>query len=323
MSAFLTQKSCVLTKASPEELSAYINQHIGPHEMQLTRNTGAVASMLHCRGGRMDVCHLAFGAETRIFAGQLRHYYHLHLILKGNCTYETSKGTVLLQPGDAWIILPRENVDLTYSHDCEQLMVRIPSEIFNEVCLEHGWPRPIEHIEFNRTPYKIDDLKNLKELLAIFCQEAESDEAVDQTLQYYSRLIVSKILTTIKHDICMDVSEQQLGCFDRLVQFIEDNIKRNITADDLAKFAKISPRSLYLIFEKNAQTTPKAFIRQKKLERVYLTLMNPAHDLINVTAVAMEYGFYHLGRFSEFYKTTYGKLPSESLRGKSFGKASK
>jgi AraC-like DNA-binding protein len=320
MPAFLTEKSRVYLQAFPEELSAYINQHIGPHEMQLPNKRGAVASMLHCRGGKIDICHLAFGAETRIFAGELRHHYHLHLILRGTCSYETSKGPALLTSGQAWIILPGETVDLTYSADCEQLMLRIPSEIFNEVCLEHGWPRPIEHVEFNRTPYSIDELKNLNDLLTIFCQEAESDGAVTQTLQYYSRVIVSKLLTTLKHDICMDAPEQQSGCFTRLVQFIDDNIKKNITADDLAKFAKISPRSLYLIFEKNAQTTPKNFIRQKKLEQVYLTLMNPAHDLINVTAVAMDYGFYHLGRFSEFYKTTYGILPSQSLRGRAFGK---
>ena len=34
----------------------------------------------------------------------------------------------------------------------------------------------------------------------------------------------------------------------------------------------------------------------------------------NVTAIALEYGFTHLGRFSEFYKTAFGMLPSESLR---------
>lgn len=68
------------------------------------------------------------------------------------------------------------------------------------------------------------------------------------------------------------------------------------------------------MFEKNAQCTPKHFIRQKKLERVYSALMNPANQVANVTAVALDYGFTHLGRFSEFYKATFGVLPSESLR---------
>ena len=28
----------------------------------------------------------------------------------------------------------------------------------------------------------------------------------------------------------------------------------------------------------------------------------------------LEYGFSHLGRFSELYKSTYGVLPSQSIR---------
>ena len=322
MPAFLTEKSRVYLKAFPEELSAYINQHIGPHELQLQSKSSAVASMMHCMGGKLDICHIAFGVKTRIFSGELRHDYHLHLILRGNCSYETSNGSVQLKSGQAWIMLPRETVDMTYSADCEQLSVRIPSEIFNDVSLEHGWSRSIELVEFHRAPYMVNELKNLKSLLAIFCQEAESDEAAPQTLHYYGRVIVSKLLTILKRDIYMEAPEHQPDCFSRLVQYIDENIKKNITSEDLAKFAKISPRSLYLIFEKYAKTTPKNFIRQKKLEQVYLTLMNPAHDLINVTAVAMDYGFYHLGRFSEFYKTTYGMLPSQSLRGSAIGKLS-
>jgi transcriptional regulator GlxA family with amidase domain len=34
----------------------------------------------------------------------------------------------------------------------------------------------------------------------------------------------------------------------------------------------------------------------------------------SVTAVALDYGFTHLGRFSECYKATFGILPSDSLK---------
>ena len=60
--------------------------------------------------------------------------------------------------------------------------------------------------------------------------------------------------------------------------------------------------------------TPKHYIRQKKLEHVHATLTDPTRPVPNVTAVALEYGFTHLGRFSELYKSTYGILPSESIK---------
>lgn len=42
--------------------------------------------------------------------------------------------------------------------------------------------------------------------------------------------------------------------------------------------------------------------------------MHPSHHVATVTTVALDYGFTHLGRFSEFYKATFGVPPSESLR---------
>ncbi|MCY1379511.1 Helix-turn-helix domain protein [compost metagenome] len=76
----------------------------------------------------------------------------------------------------------------------------------------------------------------------------------------------------------------------------------------------MSPRSLYALFERNAGTTPKHYIRSKKLEKVHACLIDPTAKVRNVTEVALDYGFLHLGRFSECYKNTFGELPSDTLR---------
>jgi AraC-like DNA-binding protein len=34
----------------------------------------------------------------------------------------------------------------------------------------------------------------------------------------------------------------------------------------------------------------------------------------NLTELAMEFGFFHLGRFSEQYRKQFGELPSETLK---------
>ena len=60
--------------------------------------------------------------------------------------------------------------------------------------------------------------------------------------------------------------------------------------------------------------TPKAFIRRQKLQHVHEALTQPGLRPINVTAVALEYGFTHLGRFSQAYQAAFGMLPSEALK---------
>jgi AraC-like DNA-binding protein len=61
-------------------------------------------------------------------------------------------------------------------------------------------------------------------------------------------------------------------------------------------------------------STPKHFIRQRKLEKIHAQLSDPGARIRNVTEVALDYGFLHLGRFSESYKNAFGELPSDTLR---------
>jgi len=178
--------------------------------------------------------------------------------------------------------------------------------------------KPNECIKFNQVPYKFEEIASLLNLLNLLCEEAESGMATPQMLQHYNRVVASKLITLLKHNVALETPSLQSVSFERLVQYVEDNIKRDITPEELARYSHLSLRSLYLLFEKNAKTTPKNFIRQKKLERVYATLTDPSSKMANVTAVALEYGFSHLGRFSESYKATFGMLPSESLKQRQF-----
>ena len=76
----------------------------------------------------------------------------------------------------------------------------------------------------------------------------------------------------------------------------------------------MSSRSLYLLFERKAGTTPKSYIRQRKLEQIHQQLSSSPARVRNITEIAMDYGFMHLGRFSESYRNEFGELPSDTLR---------
>lgn len=312
--AFLRQESCVFAGVNPFEVSSYVNQHVGSHALRLSNSASESASLNHRKAGSLDLCRLSYGAQARIISDGLADIYHLQFILRGNCRYALYRDSVSLSAGHVLLINPNEPIDLTYSEDCEKFIVRIPSTLFNDTCIEHRWFKPNESIKFNQTPYKFEEINSLIYLLKLLCEEAESGTATPQMLQHYNRVVASKLMTMFKHNVPLETPSLQSVSFERLVQYIEDNIKRDISAEELATYSHLSLRSLYMLFEKNAKTTPKNFIRQKKLERVYAALMDPGSRMANVTAVALDYGFTHLGRFSEFYKLTFGMLPSESLK---------
>lgn len=312
--SFLNNTSAVFSSANPFEVSEYVNIHVGQHGLSLNGKSNGTASLSHRKAGGLDLCRLRYGAQARILSEGLPDIYHIQFILQGYCRYDLGKESLSLPAGHVLLINPDEPIDLTYSADCEKFIVRVPSILFDEACNEHRWFKPNECIKFNQTPYRFEELNSLLQLMQLLCEEAESPASTPQLLQHYNRVVTSKLMTMLKHNVSLTQQSPVNVSFERLVQFIDDNIKRDISAEDLAQYAKMSLRSLYSLFEKNAKTTPKNFIRQKKLEHVYMTLLNPASNVANVTAVALDYGFTHLGRFSELYKSAYGILPSESLK---------
>ncbi len=317
LTGFLNGRSQIFCAADPFEVSDYVNQHVGNHGLELSGRSQTQASLSHRRAGSLDLCRLSYGAQARIVSPGLPDIYHLQFILRGHCRYEQYRESLSLSAGHILLMNPDEAIDLTYSADCEKFIVKIPATLFNEACLEHRWFKPNECIKFNPVPYKFEELDSLLYLLNLLCQEAESNIATPQMLQHYNRVVTGKLMTMLQHNVSLETPTLQSVSFERLAQFIEDNIKSDITAEQLAKQSHLSLRSLYLLFEKNVRTTPKNYIRQKKLEYIYSTLTNPANPISNVTAVALDYGFTHLGRFSEFYKARFGCLPSETLKNRS------
>jgi len=76
----------------------------------------------------------------------------------------------------------------------------------------------------------------------------------------------------------------------------------------------VSERTLHSAFCHQVGTSPVAFLRTQRLNRVHQQLMgaDPANTLIK--QVAYDHGFRHLGRFSRVYKNLFGESPSETLR---------
>jgi hypothetical protein len=66
-------------------------------------------------------------------------------------------------------------------------------------------------------------------------------------------------------------------------------------------------------FRNDVDMLPLAYLRMCRLSRVRETLLASERQNTTVTAVAMRYGFLHLGRFSLDYKRAFHEAPSATL----------
>jgi AraC family ethanolamine operon transcriptional activator len=89
--------------------------------------------------------------------------------------------------------------------------------------------------------------------------------------------------------------------------------QKHLTIEQLCRFIGCSARTLHLGFKERYGTTPAQYAKIIALNAVRNQLrLVPLTS--NVTEVAMSWGFYHLGRFSQQYKQLFDELPSVTIQ---------
>lgn len=313
-SRLLSDRSSVFRHADPYAVSDYVNRHVGQHCIGLSRTTHPLASLNHRKFADLDLCRISYGGSVRVTSPALESVYHLQVLLSGNCLWRGHQREHHLVPGELLLINPDDPVDLTYSQDCEKFILKVPVKVLEAVCDEHRWQRPDSGVRFLRNHYRLDELEGFASLLAMVCQEAEASDPLLRVQSHYSQIVGSKLLSLLATNIRRESLGASAASFERITDYIERNLKQELSSEHLAEQARMSVRSLYALFERQLGITPKQYIRQRKLECIHACLSDPDCLVRSLTELALDHGFLHLGRFSESYRRQFGELPSNTLK---------
>jgi len=310
----LGQRSKVFNQADPHAVSLYVNQHVGSHCIELPRASRPQAHLSHRAFAELDLCRITYGAPVRVVSPALELCFHLQVLLHGHCLWRHARQEHALAPGELLMINPDDPVDLTYSADCEKFIVKVPVRLLASLCSQQRWGVPEGGVRFVQHRYRLDDVQGLVSLLGMVCQEAEEAEAQPLVQSHYTQIVASKLLCLLKTNVRREGAQASPLNFERVLAYIDRHLQQELDTDTLARLAQVSPRTLYGLFERNAHTSPIDYIRQRRLARVHACLNDPGCTVRSVSELAMDYGFMHLGRFSEQYRKQFGELPSQTLR---------
>ena len=100
----------------------------------------------------------------------------------------------------------------------------------------------------------------------------------------------------------------------RAEQFMLAHLEESIDINDIVRAAGATRRTLHSGIRKHRGTTPMMMLKTMRLKAAKSALEDPAMAEQSVTTIATTYGFYHLGRFSQDFKDTFGVLPSQVSR---------
>lgn len=95
-------------------------------------------------------------------------------------------------------------------------------------------------------------------------------------------------------------------------EYLQAHAHEPVQAEQLAAIAGVSMRSLYAGFKDFVGASPMQYLRELRPERARAELLGS--DAANVAAVALRWGFAHLGRFSSEYRQRFGETPSQTLK---------
>ncbi len=111
-------------------------------------------------------------------------------------------------------------------------------------------------------------------------------------------------------DVVRDESDRSL---EKVEAYIRANTSEHLTLADLVTVSNTSASSLLRAFRIHRGTSPMKYAKQIRLESAQRALLAARSGITTVTDVAMDHGFFQLGRFPADYRRVFGELPSETL----------
>ena len=304
----------VFAGAFPEEVSGFVNAHIGQHRLELHGQSRAASSLSFREFAGFGMSRISYGNQVRVKSPELEAIYHLQVVTRGECLWRQGVESLRLRAGEAMMVNPYEAIDLEYSPDCEKLIIKVPEEV---ICAARpvGRVGPAQPLRFERQPVNLHQCPALPSILHAVSLELDEggDDDIRSVSVPYREIILNKLLTVFPST--WSVSDEQPNlppAVARMIHYIDQNLKQVIDVEELSAVSNMSVRSIYNAFSKSFSVTPKCYIKQRKLQQLRADLQSGRGR--NVTEVALDYGFVHLGRFSSDYRKLFGELPSETLR---------
>jgi transcriptional regulator GlxA family with amidase domain len=119
-------------------------------------------------------------------------------------------------------------------------------------------------------------------------------------------------------DVLLDTSSHLIGGgslsaqrLNDLEDWIEAHLGEPITLGRLCSVVGVGERSLQLAFSARRGMSPMRFVTEQRLQAAHRRLA-ASGGIPDVTSVAIELGFTHMGRFSMTYREAFGELPSRT-----------
>jgi AraC-like DNA-binding protein len=290
----------------------YMSRTLAPHRLNIAAGVALNAALHHRQIGSLSVLLLRYGARVRITPGANRSHVLFQVVLSGASEIEVDGVTMRAPAGCGIILETLERSRLSWSEDCEQIIIPIPRLAFStafHAATGRGAPDTFGF----RSVFQIEETGNATAHLVryVLAQTASSSplRSMDEPLQ---TLLANELISTYSGVAPSNAGKRSPlpGYICRAEDFMAANLQRKLTLRMIASAAKVPSRTLAYGFRRFRNDSPFGILREMRLNGARKMLNGNA--LCSVTEVALHFRFDHVGRFASYYKQFFGELPSQT-----------
>lgn len=319
--ALLDQHSSqIFSSSDMDEVQAKVGEAFKPHRFTPVQRSDEISSRLHQFSlGEVSMHRLKYGGRVDVDPECLETFYLIQMPLDGTAEIQCGDQKVETHTRQGIVLNPDHRLRMKYDKNCDQLMLRIDRQELERICsrhLGHKLRQPIAFepgFDWQRSSTWLHMLEYLTQL------QRHSPESLSQRLIAHQlvELVISTLLSQQPSNYSSELNAPDTSLAPRHVKRVEEYIEAHaeeaLTPATLAELAGVSVRTLHAGFKDFRHMSPMEFLRSVRLQRVRSALMQ-AGQTHSVTEVAMQWGFSHMGRFSQEYQKIFGEKPSETRR---------
>lgn len=296
----------------------------GPHFLHAEKPAAVQFSLSGkaLESGSSAIYQIAYGTDVTIEIDDLEKSYSISLPLAGKQYVENNTDTLISDQKKGVIISPAQQTKLHIEGDCVKSLLRI-STLKMEQELAGMLHKPLDKplifdviIDAEQGP-TAGWWRTVQHINAELCNPDQFLYKNNAFVQNMESAMVTGLLLAQPHNYSRELHQTQQSTMPvhlaRALAFIEQNLCNTINTSAIEQAASISRNVLYASFKKHFGMSPMLYVKRKRLEASRQEILS-GNGNTQITNVAYDWGFTHLGRYAQEYKRLFNETPSETLR---------
>lgn len=294
-----------------------------PVDFPSARTSGTFAMQLNAlKVGRLTCGYMRFRDAVRIETAEAENY-HVDIPTGGRATMRAGLGSPIHgTQHTAGMFMPGRPVEIASEGHFAQLSLMIPRDHLQvevQNLLGRDLSQPIEfHGEIDLLTTGAQTMVHVLRMIDTASGQESGLLANPLGAQRLEQVLVHSLLFAQPHNysaaLVAPAPAAGLRPVSQAVELLRESPAHPWTVTELAAAVSVSARSLQEAFRRSLNTTPTAYLRRLRLEKVREELASGTPETATVTEVAARWGFGHLGRFAAAYRDEYSERPSVTLR---------